>query len=108
MAKLANPQIITLIAVPCARAVVGKISVGMSHTVESQPMPKAPVAMKRMSVPMMPGTMTGMFKADELAARPPKRASKAKEEERIMEPWIKRWRRPRASMRSQASVMRKK
>jgi len=38
-AKLARPQMMTETAVPCARAEVGKISVGISQIVASQPMP---------------------------------------------------------------------
>jgi len=108
MAKFASPQMMTEIAVPWARAVVGKTSVGKSQTVESQPMPKAPVATNRIRVPMTPGTRTGMCNSEAFATRPPKRARRAKDEERMMEPWIRRLRRPSASMRSQASVMRKK
>lgn len=80
----------TEIAVPCARAVVGNISVGMSQTVESQPMPKAPVATNKMTVPMIPGTMIGMSRLLLFAASPPKTASRAKHEERTTEPWRRR------------------
>lgn len=98
----------TLIAVPWARAVVGKISVGINQTVESQPIPKAPVAMKRMTVPMRPGTMMGMSILLEFAASPPKTASKVKHADKMTEPCTRRWRRPKISIKSQARVIRKK
>jgi hypothetical protein len=66
--------------------VVGKISVGINHTVESQPMPKAPVATRRINVPMMPGMMMGMSRVLEFATKPPNTASRAKHEARIIEP----------------------
>ena len=45
-AKLARPQMMTETAVPWARAVVGKISVGMSQIVASHPIPNC----KKLSV----------------------------------------------------------
>lgn len=64
---------------------VGKTSVGNSQTVESQPIPKAPVATNRMTVPMIPGMIMGMFMGSEFAASPPKTPRSANEVARITE-----------------------
>ena len=110
--KFANPHTMTEIAVPWARAVVGNISVGMSQIVASQPMPKAPVARKRVIVPRVAGRMWGIGigrrEEEEWFARKEKRVRRKKEVVRMREPLRRRVRRPRASMRSQARVMRAK
>lgn len=98
----------TLTAVPCARAVVGKISVGMSHTVANQPIPKFAVAMNKAIVPGMETDRIGIDKEVEDWARPEKSAKRRKQRVRPMDWDIIRERRPMASMSSQANVIVKR
>ena len=107
-AKFANPQMTTEMAEPWARDVEGKISVGISQTCESQPMPKMPVAMKRTILPMMVRGSLGILRLSAFWTRPPSKVKTKKQAKRPKAPPTIMMRRPMRSMRSHAKVIRKK
>ena len=106
MAKFASPHMITLIALPCALAVLGYISVGISQTVASQPIPKIAVATKRVILPGISTARSGRLGT--FCARPPKMVSIPKQVDRPIAPRTMSLRRPTTSIDSHAKVIIKK
>jgi hypothetical protein len=71
-------------------------------------MPKAPVATKRAMTPGIAGAMTGMCMRSAFMARPPESVRREKQAVSTTEPVVIKVRRPIASIKSQANVIRRK